>query len=228
VCLLIGVLHFTVMFWALDRSGDVSSVAIVQHSYIPMAVLLAMVLLGEKVGWRSLLATCTAFAGILVIGFDPLVLNQLDVLGLTLVSALFQALGSIYMRGIQGVSVFNFQAWTVVFSMPLLVLASLLWEQDQLIVIQSASWRDWASVAYSGLVASLVGHGLFYYLVQRNPVSAVMPYMLMAPVFAVGFGVLVWGDRPGWRLFTGGLMVLLGIAVITLRAKSKFKNRLPS
>jgi O-acetylserine/cysteine efflux transporter len=48
VCLLIGALHFTVMFWALARSADVSSVAIVQQTYIPMAVVLAVLLLGEK------------------------------------------------------------------------------------------------------------------------------------------------------------------------------------
>ena len=101
VCLLIGALHFTFMFWALARSADVSSVAIVQQTYIPMAVVLAMLLLGEQVGWRSLLATTIAFTGVLVIGFDPLVLSQPDVLGLALLSALFQALGSIYMRGIK-------------------------------------------------------------------------------------------------------------------------------
>ena len=224
VCVLIGVLHFTIMFWALARSTDVSSVAIIQQTYIPMAVVLAIIILGEQIGWRSLLATAIAFTGVMVIGFDPLVLGQLDVLALALLSALFQALGSIYMRGIRGVGVFSFQAWTAVISLPCLVLLSLLLEQGQLAAIQTASWVHWSSVAYSALIASLVGHGIFYFLVQRHPLSSVMPYMLLTPVFAVLFGVLVWGDRPGWRLFLGGLLVLTGIFVITLRARQKSQN----
>jgi drug/metabolite transporter (DMT)-like permease len=27
-----------------------------------------------------------------------------------------------------------------------------------------------------------------------------MPYLLLTPLTAVLFGVLLWGDRPGWRL----------------------------
>lgn len=198
-----------------------SSVAIVQQTYIPMAVVLAILLLGERIGWRSIMATFIAFAGVLVIGFDPLVLAQLDVLGLALLSALFQALGSIYMRGIRGVGAINFQAWSAIISLPFLILVSLLFEQDQLLAVRTANSIEWASVVYSALIASLVGHGLFYFLVQRHPVTILMPYMLLTPVFAVVFGVFVWGDQPGWRILLGGSMVLLGIAVITLRARQK-------
>jgi O-acetylserine/cysteine efflux transporter len=226
VSLLIGTFHFTMMFWALARSSDVSSVVLVQHTYIPMAVVLAIPLLGERVGWRSLAATAIAFSGVMLIGFDPLVLSQPDVLAITLVSALFQALGSIYMRDLQGVSVFSFQGWTAVISLPFLLLATLLFEKDHMLAIQTAQWTHWGSVAYSAILASLVGHGLFYYLIQRHPVTAVMPYMLLAPLFGVVFGTLVWGDRPGWKLLLGGLLVLLGILIITLRAKLKTRQLL--
>lgn len=224
VCLLIGALHFTTLFWALGRSGDVSSVALVQHSYIPMAVVLAVLLLGEHMGWRSSLATLLAFSGVVFIGFDPLVLSQMDVLAITLLSALFQALGSIYMRGLKGITVFNFQAWTAVISLPFLLVLSLVLEQDQWSMLQTAGLVHWASVVYSALIASLVGHGIFYFLVQRHPVTTIMPYLLLTPLFAVGFGVSVWGDRPGWRLFLGGSMVLMGIFFITIRARAKVQS----
>lgn len=221
VCILIGALHFTVMFWALQRSADVTSIAIIQNMYIPMAVVLAIVLLGERAGWRTLLATGTAFAGVLVIGFDPLVLRQPDALALILLSAFFQALGSVWMRGIQGVGPISFQAWSAVFSLPLLVLATLLIEDGQLAMIRSAQGIHWAALLYSVLMASLVGHGLFFWLIQRNPVPNLMPYMLLMPVFAAAFGVLVWGDTPGPRLILGGVIVLASILVITLRGRRR-------
>jgi O-acetylserine/cysteine efflux transporter len=221
VCLLIGGLHFTLMFWALSRSEDVSTVAIIQQTYIPMAVLLAIFLMREKVGWKTLAATFLAFLGVLVVGFDPLVVRQTDVLAITLASALFQALGSIYQRGIRGIGVLNFQAWTAVIALPVLLAATLLTEQGQLEMIKTAQWQNWAAVVYSTVMASMVGHGLFFYLVQRHPVTSVMPYLQLTPVLAVVFGVLIWGDRPGPRLLYGGAMVILGILFITLRARDK-------
>ena len=223
VCLLIGGLHFTFMFKAFALAEDVSTVAIVQQTYIPMAVILAMFLMKERVGWKTLAATFLAFAGVVVIGFDPLVLRQTDVLFLALVSALFQALGSIYQRGIKGIGVLNFQAWTALITLPVLFCATLLTEQGQLETVRSAHWQGWASVAYSALMASLVGHGLFFYLVQRHPVTSVMPYLQLTPVFAVIFGIFIWGDRPGVRLLLGGALVITGILFITLRARQKTK-----
>jgi O-acetylserine/cysteine efflux transporter len=220
-CLFMGGIHFTLMFWALSRSGDVSSVAIVQQTYIPMAVLLAMALLGERVGWKTLAAVMLSFLGVLMVGLDPLVLTQPDVLAITLASALFQALGSIYQRGITGVSVPAFQAWTAVVSLPLLITVSLLVEQGQIETVRTAGWVHWASVCYSALLASIVGHGLFFFLVQRHPVSSVMPYLQLTPVLAVMFGIAIWGDRPGWRLVFGGALVIAGILIITLRARAR-------
>jgi O-acetylserine/cysteine efflux transporter len=221
VCLSIGALHFTALFVALGRSDDVSSIAIVQQTYIPMAVIMAFLLLGERPGWRTLMATGVAFAGVLAIGYDPMVLNQLDVLVITLFSALFQALGSIFQRGIRGVGVLSFQAWTAVIALPVMIAASLLTESGQWQTISTAAWPDWAPVFYSALVASIIGHGLFFRLVQRHPVSAVMPYLQLQPVFAVAFGILIWGDQPGWRLYVGGILVIVGILIITLRARRK-------
>jgi O-acetylserine/cysteine efflux transporter len=227
VCLSIGGLHFALLFWALSRSADISSVAIVQQTYIPISVLLAMGLMHERVGWKTLAAVLVAFLGVLVVGFDPLVLQQTDVLAIALASAGFQALGSIYQRGIRGVGVLSFQAWTAVISLPVLLAATLLFEHGQLETIRSAQWSHWAAIGYSAILASIVGHGLFFFLVQRHPVSSIMPYLQLTPVFAVVFGIVVWGDRPGGRLLIGGTLVIAGILFITLRARRRMARVAP-
>jgi O-acetylserine/cysteine efflux transporter len=221
VCLSIGALHFGTLFWALGQSQDVSSVAITQQTYVPMSVVLAMALLGERVGWRTLTAIAVSFAGVVVLSFDPLMLKQWDVIGIALLSAFFQAIGSVYMRGISGIGAFTFQAWTAAISLPALIAASLLLDRGQGMMIATAGLMDWSTVLYSALISSVIGHSLFFLLVQRHPVTAIMPYMLLTPVLAVVFGILVWGDRPGWRLLVGGALVLAGILAITLRALHK-------
>ncbi len=224
VALCMGGLHFTLMFWALGLSTDVTSIAVLQIMYIPIAVVLSMLFLGERAGWRTLAATATAFAGVLVISFDPLVLQQLDALGIILLSAFFQALASVLMRGLHGISPMSFQCWSAVFSLPVLVLASAVFEQGQWATVQAAQPVHWAALAYTVLVASLLGHGLFFVLVQRHPLPQLMPYMLLMTPMAAGFGVLVWGDRPGPRLLAGGLLVLGSIFFITLRGQRQVRS----
>ena len=216
-----GVLHFGLSFWALQLAGDLSSPAIVMQSYIPMSVLLAWALLGERFAWRTGTAIALSFGGVLVLGFDPLVLDNPASLALMLVSAFFLALGTVLMRGLQAMDRYGMQAWTAAIGVVPLFLLSAWLEPGAIATVPSFGAMSWMGVAYAALVASLLGHGLYYTRVQRHPVAKVMPWLLLTPVFAVALGVLAWGDRPGPRLWLGGAMVLGGILVIALRTQAR-------
>ena len=218
VCLLNGALHFGLNFMALRQAGDISSVAIALQSYVPMSALLAVWLLGERIGWRTGFGIGLAFGGVVVLGFDPLVLDAPAALLTTLFAALALALGTVLMRGLRNIGPFELQAWTAVLGIPFLLALSAAFEQGQVEAIAAAGWGHWGAVAYSGLIASLVGHGLLFWLVQRHPVSQITPYLLLTPIIAIALGVLAWGDRPGPKLVVGGLMVLGGVMLIALRA----------
>jgi O-acetylserine/cysteine efflux transporter len=221
IALFTGVLHFGLSFWSLKLAGDLSSPAIVMQSYIPMTVLLAWTVLGERFAWRTGTAIVLSFGGVLVLGFDPLVLDNPASLLLMLVSALFLAIGTVLMRGLQAMDRYGMQAWTAVVGVgPLLALSAWL-EPGGYAAIPTFSAVAWGGVLYAALVASLLGHGLYYSLVQRHPVAKVMPWLLLTPVFAVALGILFWGDRPGPRLWLGGAMVLGGILVIAMRSGAR-------
>lgn len=221
VALCNGVLHFGLSFWALQLAGNLASPAIVMQSYVPMATLLAVWFLGERIGWRTTTGIAVSFSGVLVLGLDPVVLRAPESLVLMLVSSLFLAIGTVLMRDLRGLTPMAQQGWTALIGvLPLLALSALI-EHGQVAAVQQASWVAWGGVAYSALLASVVGHGLFYWLVQRHPVSQITPYLLLAPVVAIVLGVLFWGDRPGPRLLVGGAMVLGGVLAIALRTRAR-------
>ena len=221
VALCVGVVHFGLSFSALKLAGDLSSPAIVMQSYVPMTALLAWWLLGERFAWRTGVAIAVSFAGVLVLGFDPLVLDQPMSLLLMLVSAAFLAIGTVLMKGLRGLDVFSQQGWTAVFSvLPLLAISAAV-EPGALAQLPQVSWVAWTGALYAAFVSSLLGHGLYYVLVQRHPVAQVTPWLLLVPVLAVALGIAFWGDRPGPRLWLGGAMVLGGVLIIALRAIAK-------
>ena len=97
------------------------------QSYVPMTTLLAWWWLGERFAWRTGLAIAVSFAGVLVLGFDPMVLDRPMALVLMLMSAAFLAVGTVLMKGLRGLDVVSQQGWTAVFSvLPLLAISAWL------------------------------------------------------------------------------------------------------
>jgi O-acetylserine/cysteine efflux transporter len=221
VALCNGVLHFGLSFWSLSLSATLASPAIVMQSYVPMAALLAWWWLGERVHWRTGTAIGLSFLGVLVLGFDPTVLDSPAALLLMLVSAFFLAIGTVLMRGLRGMDLFSQQGWTAVIGVAPLLLASALIEPHPMQEIASASWVAWFGVVYAALVASLLGHGIYYLLMQRHPVAQVTPYLLAAPLLATILGIVFLHDKVGPRLWIGGAMVLSGVLAIALRNLAK-------
>ncbi|MDQ3495261.1 MAG: EamA family transporter [Pseudomonadota bacterium] len=228
VCICVGVLHFGLSFLALAMAGNLSSPAIVLQSYVPMASLLAWWWLGERFGWRTGAAIGLSFAGVLVLGFDPLVLAKPWALATMLVAALMLAVGTILMKGLRGLDVYSMQGWTAVVSLLPLLAISAVFEPGGFAALRTASWIGWAGAAYAAFVSSLLGHGLYYVLIQRHPVAQVTPWLLLVPVIAVALGIAFWGDEPGPRLLLGGAMVLAGVLVIAIRAKAKARPLPPA
>ena len=212
-----GVLHFGLSVWSLSLSATLASPAIVMQSYVPMAALLAWWWLGERVHWKTGTAIGLSFVGVLVLGFDPTVLDSPAALLLMLVSAFFLAIGTVLMRGLRGMDLFSQQGWTAVIGVAPLLLASWLIEPHPVEEIAAASWVAWLGVVYAALVASLLGHGIYYLLMQRHPVAQVTPYLLAAPLLATILGIVFLHDQVGPRLWIGGAMVLGGVLAIALR-----------
>jgi len=221
VALCNGALHFGLSFWSLKLSATLASPAILLQSYVPMAALLAWWLRGERFHWRTGAAIALSFLGVLVLGFDPVVLHSPAALAMMLVSAFFLALGTVLMRGLSGLDLFSQQGWTAVIGVLPLCAVSFAIEPDARASLLHASWLAWGGVAYSAIVASLIGHGFYYSLVQRHPVASITPFLLVTPVLATGLGIAILGDQPGPRLWLGGAMVLGGVLVIGLRNLAK-------
>ena len=226
VALFNGVLHFAFSFWSLKLSHNIASPAIVMQSYVPMVALLAWWLLGEKFHWRTGSAIAVSFLGVLVLGFDPAMLADPLPLGLMLVSALFIALGTIAMRGLQ-MDLIQQQGWTAAIGLIPIWLMSVLVEGNPLAHIQNAGMQAWIGVFYAALIASLVGHGLFFVLIKRHPVAMITPYLLTAPLLAAILGVVLLGDHVGIRVWIGGAMVLSGVFDVALRNLQKAKPEPP-
>ena len=59
-----------------------------------------------------------------------------------------------------------------------------------------------------------LGYGIWYRVLSRNPVSKVMPVMLLLPAFPIFSSMLFLGERPTPIILIGGVFVIGGVALI--------------
>ncbi|GGF53742.1 membrane protein [Marmoricola endophyticus] len=74
-------------------------------------------------------------------------------------------------------------------------------------------WHAALGTAYTALLASLVGYGIFNTLLSRNPPSAVVPWVLLVPPVSITSAWLALGDVPTPAELGGGAVMLTGVLV---------------
>jgi O-acetylserine/cysteine efflux transporter len=214
-----GTFNFALLFLGMHLAGQVSTVAIAGQLGVPFATIMSIVFLGEIVRWRRWTGIALAFVGVVIIGFDPQVVDHLDGFFAVVGCAVVGSVSSILMRQMKHVPVFQMQAWIATLSWPVLMVMSLLFESGQWEAVQTASLQHWGGIAYTALLSNLVAHAGFYYMLQKYEVSKISPYTLLSPLFTVIFAVVLLGEELTWRIVVGGAITLAGVLIISLRER---------
>ncbi|MCS6947088.1 MAG: EamA family transporter, partial [Steroidobacteraceae bacterium] len=154
--LLMGALHFAALFVGLAQAGNVAAVAIVGQLSIPFTTLLSIALLGEQVRWRRWSGIALAFCGVLLLGFDPLVLQSGASIVWVAVSAFLGSLGLIAVKRLGPIRPLELQAWVAWLSLPVLSLLSIVIERPDLATLRSIEPRSWWAAAFTAIAATVI------------------------------------------------------------------------
>ena len=216
-----GTMHFGLMFVALEHIHAGTAALILQTS-VPFALLLALIFFQERFGWRRATGIIISFAGVTLLVGEPRVNDNLLFAFLALVSALSFGAANLQLRSLGGVNVFAINGWMSVFAIPQMALISWIFESGQIDAIQNASIDAWIAIAHMGIVVSIVGHGLWYRLVPKYRTNQTMPFTLLIPFFGVSFGIVILGETLTSLIAGGGLVTIVGVAIIVFRKSENF------
>lgn len=198
---------------------DASTAALLIQLEVPFAILLAAVVLGDKLTIRQGVGVSLAFCGAILIVGEPKLANNMRYVLMVIGGGFAWSLGQIMikMMGVSGG--FSLISSVAVFAAPQLFIASYLLEDNQIDQITTASPAAWAAVVYLGLVMTALGYAMWYRLLGLYDVNMVMPFLLLLPVASVIGGYLFLDEILTTKIAIGGLLALAGVAIITLRIK---------
>ncbi len=195
-----------------------SGVASVLHASVPLFTLVIahFFLADERINLQRSVGVVIGFVGILVLfskGLGPnaasnSVAGQLAVV----VASAFYAGSTVLIRGsLRNVS-------PIVQAGIMVIIADLLVWPLVPTLASPVVWPGlpitWIALVFLGLLGSCIAYLLFFYLIAETGATKTQMVTYAIPVMAVILGIVVRGEALTWQLAAGGLLILVGIAIV--------------
>ncbi|OZI77951.1 EamA family transporter [Bordetella genomosp. 12] len=227
VGVLLGAGQFGLLYWAMQGSISPGLASLVVQSQVFFTIILAVILAGERPRGGQYAALGLAAAGYLLVAWhsvaDPAAAVTLGGLGLVLAAGLCWACANTVVRGVGRVNMAAFIVWSSVFAIVPVLLISLLMEGPARMAqaISHAGWAAWATVLWQAVGNTVVGFGVWNWLLVRHPAALVTPLALLVPVFGMLSSALLLGEPlPGWKILAT-LLVMAGLALNIYAGRSR-------
>ena len=163
-----------------------------------------------------------AFVGLVILLGAPNLEGKLVGVLLLLAGAFTWSLGMVMAKPISSkIGGFALVAWISLFSGPMLLLGSFIFDSNTINYFLLANKEGWLIVIYLSVIMQPIAYGVWYYVLGRNPVQKVMPVMLLLPVTSLFTAIYLLGEEPSKQLILGGTIIMFGVGMILFRKPKK-------
>jgi len=202
---------------------DASSAVLLVQLEVPFGILIAFFLLKEIPSIKNIIGLIIAFLGVFILTGAPNLEGKYFGVLLTLSGAFTWSLGAVMAKPLsKKIGAFALMTWLCVFSGPMLILISAIFDGNPIQYILSANFYSWLTVIYLGFFMQPIAYGAWYYVLSNYPVNKVMPVLLLLPMTGLITAIFLLGEEPPKQVFLGGVIIVFGVGMI-LFGKSKNK-----
>lgn len=216
VALCVGPIHLGLLYTGL-QTASASGASILSQALIPMATLLSVVWLKERIGWRRSLAILGALIGVLIMLYEPGALSYDPGLIYVLGAYVSMAVGTVVIRRIPDIDWRVYVAWTAVLVLCLSTVFSLMFESNHAEIWRVDKVPLLMAAGYAAIAVSVIAHGQYFRLLQTYPVNRVVPLSILVTVFATLFGILILDEVLYPRYMIGAALILPCVWIIARR-----------
>jgi len=216
-----GVGVFLFMNLALYHSSVVSPIIIGAQLGIPFGIICSYFILNERIYKKKWLLIFTSFIGIIFIGFDPKLFDEIFALILVTIMSFFYGLSQVFSRLLKDLDVKLITACTGLMGLIVLFIFSIIFEGNSFQHLIVINIDTWLLIFHSSIIVSLVGHMSMFYLYKFYPVDKVLPFYALFPIFGILLTFFIFFEIPGFFEIIGGIIVIGSVYLIHLENNKK-------
>ena len=202
------------LYLSVSTATILSPIVIGAQLSIPLAIICSSIFLGESISYKKWILIIASFLGIILIGFDPKIVDE--ILGLVLICsmAFFYALAQVFSRYLKELDVKFTNAFMGFFGFITLLIISILFEGNTIFHLKNINLEAWLMALHHGILCSLMGHMSMFYLYKFYPVGQVLPFYALFPVFGIILSFFIFGEIPTLIMVIGGIIVITSVFLL--------------
>lgn len=210
--------QFGLLYLSMALGMPAGLASLVLQAQVLLTVLLAALFLGERPSPRQLAGVVLGVAGLAIVAVGRSSVAPLLPFIIVLGAALSWAAGNVIARKAKAASGLGLVVWSgAVVPLPLIALSLVIDGPDAIAAtVLDLQAGTVLSAIYTAVFASLVGYGIWNWLLAKYPPSAVVPFTLLVPVVGMSAAWLALQEVPSVTELAGGLLLLGGVATAVL------------
>jgi O-acetylserine/cysteine efflux transporter len=220
ISVFMNVLHIGTLFIGLEML-DAASVSVLLQTQVVFATILGAIFFGEKIRWRTWMGMGIAAIGVIVMLGEPDLAGNPAGVGIMLFSTLALSYSYVKMKHLKSVHPASYICLMSLFAVPFTFAGSLMFEPGAIAGLPSNDWRVFGPVlVYQAVLVSLT-HISWQRMMHQGDVGKLSAFTLLIPFMAILMSVVFLGEHIDWPMVVGGLIIMLGVGIITLRRIQK-------
>ena len=202
------------LYLSLDVASIIAPITIGAQLAIPFAIIISSIFLSEGISFKKWILIFASFLGIILIAFDPKIVDE--ILGILLVFAMafFYGLSQVFSRYLKELDVKFTNAFMGLVGFIILAIISQLFEGNVIHQIRSININGWLTLLYAGIIISILGHMMMFYWYKFYPVGKVLPFYALFPVFGLILTFFIFGEIPTIIMVCGGIIVITSVYLL--------------
>ncbi len=214
-----GIFYVAFVYYGVGLGVNPGLAVIIAQLVAPFSVIVARLVLKEKLDLASILGICLSFVGVIIAVSNTTHFNgNYFALAIVILAALGNAVFNIQSKELKDVPALSLYCWANLIAVPHSLLISYFLEGNPFLLLEKATSVFWISSFY--VVASSVFFlTLWIHLLQKYPIHEVMPYNLLVPIFGVSLSVWLLHENLTWHLVVGGLVTAIGVYISHIKRK---------
>lgn len=210
--------QFAFLYLAMALGMPAGLASLLLQAHVLFTILLAVVVLRERPTRRQTVGVVMGAVGLCIVGIAHGATSPIVPLLVMMAAAGSWAVGNVLARRAAVTSGLSMVVWSaLVAPVPALAL-SLTFEGGPAVLgtLFELTPASMVSTLYTVVGASLLGYAIWNTLLARYPAGAVVPFVLLVPIFGILSAWIFLGEVPLAAEAGGGLVMLMGVAVATI------------
>lgn len=213
--------HFGLLFLSILNTKSVGGISVLIQLSIPFSIIFAWILFKDRPSNLRIIGLIISFVGIIILLYDPSLLESKNAFILAICSAFCLGIYFIIVKSLMNIKSLALIAWTSLLGVPMMYIFMLFSNNSFSSIIEIESTNTYIAFFYTVIAGSVLGHGIWAYLLKTQDISFISPFLLLVPMLAIVLSSILLNEEIKFSFIVISSVIIFGIFLVFISKSIK-------